>query len=116
MMPESIYEVTRGDYKGFIEQIKPECKRVEIVEINKTHTATKTYSIKNNKCLCSRVTYSADYGDPEPEVYYIFEMPDDDERQTPIPKLQIALTTKEEVQALFNFLAEQAKKENNKND
>lgn len=112
----SIYEVTRNEYKGFIEQIKPEHRRVEVVEIDPIHTATKTFSINTGKCLCSRLTYSANYGEPEPEKYYVFEMPEDYERQAPIPKQQIVLETKEEVQAFFDFLAQQAKKETNKND
>ena len=112
----SIYEVTRDEYKGFIEQIKPECRRVEVIKINDTHTAAKIFSLKTGKCLCSRVSYTAEYGKPEPEKYYVFEMPDDDERQAPIPKQQIVLETKEQVQALFDFLAQQAKKENNKDD
>ena len=41
----SIYEVTRGEYKGFVEQIKPECRRVEVVEIDSIHTATKIFSV-----------------------------------------------------------------------
>ena len=38
--------------------------------------------------------------------YYFFEMPEPYERQAPIPKLQITLTTKEEVQAFFNFISD----------
>ena len=112
----SIYEVTRNEYKGFIEQIKPEHRRVETVEIDDRHTATKTFSINTGKCLCSRLTYIADYGEPEPEKYYIFEMPENYERQAPIPKRQIVLESKEEVQAFFDFLAKQIKEEKNKND
>lgn len=111
MRPESIYEVTRADYTGFVEQIKPECRRVEVVEIDKTHTATKIFSKNTNKCLCSRVTYTAEYGDPEPEIYYIFEMPENYERQAPIPKIRVTLHTKEEVQKFFDYFAEQRKKE-----
>ena len=112
----SIYEVTRNEYKGFIEQIKPEHRRVETVEIDDRHTATKTFSINTGKCLCSRLTYIADYGEPEPEKYYIFEMPENYERRAPIPKRQIVLESKEEVQAFFDFLAKQIKEEKNKND
>lgn len=112
----NIYEVTRNEYKGFVEQIKPECRRVEIIEIDKAHTAAKIFSIKTGKCLCSRISYTTEYGESEPEKYYVFEMPDKDERQAPIPKQQIVLETKEEVQAFFDFLAKKAKEENNKND
>ena len=114
MIDNSIYEVTRNEYKGFVEQIKPECRRVEIEEVDKKHTATKIFSINTGKCLCSRVTYSVDYGTPEPEKYYVFEMPENYERQAPIPKQQIVLKTKEEVQAFFDFLAKNKKE--NKND
>ena len=109
MLDYSIYEVTRGDYKTFVEQIKPEYREVKTEQVGDTHTATKIYSKKTNKCLCSRVMYSANYGEPEPEKYYIFEMPDNDERRAPIPHYQLKLETKEEVQAFFNFLQEQQK-------
>ena len=113
MMPESIYEVTRADYTSFVEQIKPECRRVEVIEIDKIHTATKIFSKNTNKCLCSRVTYTAEYGDPEPEIYYIFEMPEDYERQAPIPKMRITLNSKEEVQKFFDYFAQQRKEKKN---
>lgn len=103
-MDSSIYEVTRDDYKGFVNQIKPECRDVRIEEIGDTHVAAKIYSKKTGKCLCSRVAYSADYGDPDPEKYYIFEMPDNDERCAPIPVQRITLTSKEEVQAFFDVV------------
>lgn len=103
-MDNSIYEVTREDYKGFVNQIKPECRDVKIEEIGETHVAAKIYSKKTGKCLCSRVAYSADYGDPDPERYYIFEMPDNDERCAAIPVQRITLTSKEEVQAFFDAI------------
>ena len=103
-MDSSIYEVTRDDYKGFVSQIKPECRDVRIEEIGDTHIAAKIYSKKTGKCLCSRVAYSADYGDPDPEKYYLFEMPDNDERCAPIPVQRITLTSKEEVQAFFDAI------------
>ena len=103
-MDSSIYEVTRDDYKGFVNQIKPECRDVKIEEIGDTHVAAKIYSKKTGKCLCSRVAYSVDYGDPDPEKYYIFEMPDNDERCAPIPVQRITLTSKEEVQAFFDVV------------
>ena len=103
-MDNNIYEVTRDDYKGFVSQIKPECRDVRIEEIGDTHIAAKIYSKKTGKCLCSRVAYSADYGDPDPEKYYLFEMPDNDERCAPIPVQRITLTSKEEVQAFFDAI------------
>ena len=55
-----------------------------------------------NKLLCAREYCSLE---DVPEKYYIFEIPDNDERQAPIPKYQLKLETKEEVQAFFDFLA-----------
>lgn len=116
MIDKNLYEVSRNEYKGFVEQIKPEYRRIEIEKVDKEHTAAKIFSINTGKCLCSRVTYSADYGEPESEKYYVFEMPEKYERQAPIPKQQLILETKEEVQAFFDFLAKKMKEENNKND
>lgn len=113
MLDYSIYEVTRGDYKGFVQQLKPEYREVKVEEIGNTHTATKIYSKKTGKCLCSRISYTAEYGEKEPEKYYIFEMPDDDERGPAVPFVNLQLETKEEVQAFFNFLAQQNKEKNN---
>lgn len=109
MIPESIYEVTRADYTSFVEQIKPEYRKVEVVEIDPIHTATKIFSPNTGKCLCSRVTYTAEYGDPEPEIYYIFEMPENYERLAPIPKMRITLNSKEEVQKFFDYFAQKQK-------
>lgn len=111
MFPESIYEVTRDEYIGFVEQIKPECRRVEVEQIDPRHTAAKIFSVNTGKCLCSRVAYSANYGEPEPETYYVFEMPEVDERKPPIPKRKIILTTKEEVQALFDYISKKQKEQ-----
>lgn len=107
-METSIFEVTRDDYKSFFEQIKPECRRVEVEKLNYNHISTKTYSKKTGKCLCSKVTYNSDNEENyTPEKYYIFEFPDDDERRPPIPHVKVELKTKEEVQAFFDFLAKQ---------
>ena len=109
MIPESIFEVTRADYMSFIEQIKPEYREIKVVNIDPIHTATKVFSKNTGKCLCSRLTYTAQYGDPEPEIYYIFEMPENYERLAPIPKTQIVLNSKEEVQKFFDYFAQKRK-------
>ena len=113
MLDESIYEVTRADYASFVEQIKPEFRDVKEMEIGDRHTATKIYSKKTGKCLCSRVTHNGKIGDPEPEKYYIFEMPNDEERQPPIPKLHLNLETREEIQAFFSAIAKLIKEKKN---
>lgn len=112
MLDQSIYEVTRDDYKGFINQIKPECREVKEEQVGYKHIATKIFSKKTGKCLCSRLTDTADNENHEPEKYFIFEMPDDDERQPPTQTVKVVLNTKEEVQKFFDFLAQQKEKNN----
>lgn len=101
-MDNSIFEVSRAEYKSFIEEIKPEYRRVEEVELDKWYKATKVFSKKTDKCLASRVTHLLDGDKHEPERYYIFEMPDDDERQAAIPRIKVVLETKEQVQAFLD--------------
>ena len=94
-MDNSIYEVTREDYKGFVNQIKPECRDVKIEKIGTTHVAAKVFSKKTG------------------EKYYIFEMPDWDERCEPVPVRKLVLETKEEVQAFFDAIAKLQKEKQN---
>lgn len=112
MIDESIYEVTRDDYKGFVNEIKPEFRDIRVEDIGVSHIAAKIYSKKTGKCLCSRVGVKPDSGFEGPEKYYIFEMPDNDERRAPTPVYKLQLETKEEVQAFFDFINKQKEKEN----
>ena len=98
-MENSIYEVSRVDYATFVEQIKPECRDIKV---NKK--STDIYSKQTGKILCSRV---APKNKNAHEKYYIFNSPEPEERCAPIPKFQLNLETKEEVQAFFNFLSNQ---------
>lgn len=100
-MNESIFEVTRSDYKSFVERLVPGMGNVKEEELDRLTTATKIFSKRTGKCWCSRVCRKGDK-----EKYFIFEYPEDDEWGPPIPKVKISLETKEEVQALFDALAE----------
>ena len=114
---KDIFSVTRADYKDFVLQIKPEARRVETVELNNYTTATKIFSKNTGKCLCSRVSYRAggpDDSENRPEEYFIFEMPEDDERLEPIPRVQVELTTIEQVQKLFDGLSKMSKEHSKK--
>ena len=105
MKNDSIYEVTREDYKSFIEQIKQECRRVETVKINDKFTAVKVFSNRTGKHLASRIYDSREsVTNREPERYYIFELPNPNETIPPIPKVKVVLETKEQVQALIDGL------------
>lgn len=107
MMNESIFEVTREDYKAFVERLIPGMGEVKEEELDRWTMATKIYSKRTGKCWCSRVCKKE-----EKEKYFIFEYPDDDEWGPPVPKMKITLETKEEVQALFDALAELRKQQN----
>lgn len=108
-MDNSIYEVTRDDYVGFLQQIKPEAMKEETEKLN-DFIFIKTYSINSGIHLCSKIIPIKDNKMDIPH-YYIFNMPDDQERQPPKPVRKIVLETKEEVQEFFNILSKISKKE-----
>lgn len=113
-MNNSIYQVNREDYKSFIEQIIPGCGETK-QESAGIYLFTYLYSKKTGKKLCGRRSFIGENSHKkEPELYYIYEMPDNDERREPIPKMKLVLNSKEEVQAFFDALSK-ANKEN-KND
>ena len=98
-MENNIYEVERNDYVGFIGQIKKECKTVEVIGSGEPYTEINTYSLDKERLFARRCIW-----DTGEEKYYIFEMPDNDERCAPIPVQRITLTSKEEVQAFFDAI------------
>lgn len=106
-MDNEIYEVNRDQYAGFMSEIKPECLDVEVSHLEDC-TIIKVQSKKTGKHLCSRII-------PEEaeEHYYIFNMPDGDERQRGRPVRKITLETKEEVQTFFDALSKVMKGEKN---
>lgn len=107
MKNKEIYEVSRDEYAGFLDQIKPECRDVQKIEEDDTITLN-VYSKKTNKLLCSRVAPQNAY-----ERYYVFNMPDNDECRAAKPVQKIVLETKEEVQAfldIINKLSHEGKK------
>ena len=97
-MDNSIYEVERDEYAGFIGQLNKEMMDVEQYYENNM-TIMKIKSKNTGIHLCTRII-----PDEGMEHYFIFNMPADDERIAPKPVLKINLNTKEEVQAFFNAL------------
>ena len=108
-MYNSLYEVSRDEYVGFVHQIKPECKDIETEFIN-DYTIIKTVSKKTGIHFCSRII--PDDGNGK-EHYFVFNMPEDDERQPGKPVRKITLETKEEVQSFLDVLSK-VMKENKK--
>lgn len=97
-MDNSIYEVERDDYVGFISQLNKEmCDLEKFYE--QDLTILKIKSKKTGIHLCTRVI--SNQGD---EHYYVFNMPLDEERIPPKPVMKITLDNKEDVQKFFNIL------------
>jgi len=98
-MDNSVYEVERDDYAAFIGQLNKSMMDVENY-VEQNYTFLKIKSRKTGKHLSTRIISHED-GE---EKYFIFQMPDDDERVAPKPIRKITLETKEEVQAFLNAL------------
>ena len=98
-MDNSIYEVERGDYVGFLEQIRPDCKDSSVQHFEDT-TVIKVFSRTTGMHLATRIIPEAG-----PEHYYVFTMPLPEERCDPKPVQQVELKTREEVQKFFDILS-----------
>lgn len=109
-MNKELYEVDRQYYKDFISQIKPSARDVVIEEDDQIAT-TKVISINTKKLLCARESHKKTQ---VPEKYYIYNMPEQDETQPFIPKRQLVLETREQVQAFFDFLSKYQKEHDEK--
>lgn len=98
-MDNSIYEVECDEYVGFIGQLNKSMMDVEHCALEEENMfIVKIKSKKTGIHLCSRVI---DNGE---EHYFVFNMPNDEERVPPKPVRKITLETKEEVQAFFDVL------------
>jgi len=96
-MDNSIYEVDRDDYVGFIGQLNKEMMDVEQY-YEEDLTIMKIRSKNTGIHLCTRIISD------EGEHYYVFNMPADDERIEPKPVMKVTLNSKEEVQKFFDAL------------
>ena len=97
-MDNSIYEVSRDEYAGFIGQLnKEKCDVEKFYEQDLTIIKIETKATGTH--FCTRII--PDSGE---EHYFVFNMPADDERVAPKPVMKITLDTKEQVQEFFNAL------------
>lgn len=99
-MNKDIYEVEKEDYVGFLSQIKPNSLEKQVIE-NPNCTIFNFNSKLTNKLLCSHEIYQ----DDKKEYYYIYKMPDDQERCEPPRIKKLHLETREEVQAFFDIIS-----------
>lgn len=98
MFDDEVYEVTRDDFKGFIDQIKPECFTYE--EYQGEIHELKVISMDGSRHFASIKQLIPD----EDVHYYIYDMPHEDERRAGHAVRKITLTTPDEVKAFFNVL------------
>ena len=106
-MDNSIYEVTRDEYAGFIGQLNKQMCDVEQFFENGV-TIMKIKSKATSTHFCTRIIPEDDI-----EHYFIFNMPEDNERIAPKPVMKVTLETKEEVQAFFDALNKLQKEDKN---
>ena len=97
-MDNSIYEVSRDEYAGFIGQLNKQMMDIEQF-YEEDVTIIKIRSKNTGLHLCTRIIPSE--GE---EHYFVFNMPASDERIAPKPVMKIKLETKEEVQNFFDAL------------
>lgn len=107
-MDKDIFEVSRDEYAGLIGEMKVKCFDME-KEYQNTDIYIRLKSKKTGKLITERIIH-----DNSEEQYYIFELPNIDERLAPKKIRQYQLETKEEVQAFFNILNKLQKKENDR--
>ncbi len=96
-----IYRVDRDEYVGFLSSIKPTARLTETIKDN-GYTFIKTRSNTTDVHFCTRIVPPNE--SDENEQYYIFNMPNEDERQPEQPRVKIRLETQEEVQIFFDVL------------
>lgn len=100
-MNKEIYQVERDDYIGFVRQIKPGCAELKVVE-TKDYTIANLYSKKSDTLLCAR---EIPVDEDKETLYYIYNMPEPDERCAAKPVRKLTLETREEVQAFFDVIS-----------
>ena len=109
-MDNSIYEVERDDYVGFLRQLNRE--KMDLETYN--YPEGEILKIKSKKTGTHLATCITD-NEKQETHYYIFNMPDNDERIEPKGVMKLTLNTKEEVQAFINIL-NKVQAEAHKND
>ena len=97
-MNKEIYQVERDEYAGLIGEMKTSCFDME-KEYNEDNIHIKLVSKKTGHVISERIIDAE-----QNETYYIYELPENDERMAPKKIRQYRLESKEEVQAFFDIL------------
>ena len=102
-MDNSRFEATRDEYVGFLGEINKSMMNIEQYQ-EADMTIIKVISKATGIHLCTRIIPKEGQ-----EHYFIFNMPEDNERVMPKPVMKITLDSKEEVQNFFNALSKLSK-------
>ena len=98
-MYEDIYEVSRDEFKGFIDQIDPAyIDRVDLEYDN--YKEVKAVSKDGKRHFAS----IKQFPDEETVHYYVYDMPQDNERRAAKMIRKITLGSQEDVKAFFEIL------------
>lgn len=100
-----MYKVEYEDYIGFVNQLKKGTFNSKVEEYD-TKKRLEIISNKTGKVLAAQEVYS-----DEESNFFIYEMPDDDERRAAPKVRKIVLETEEEVKAFFKLLNKAVKKD-----
>lgn len=96
-----LYEVTRDEYKGFVAQIQPSCVTMVTEELGRSKIARWGYSNKTQRKLFGQIYNDEDYE----YKYYVFEMPDNNERKAPPVVRHVVLNDPQDVEDFFKALS-----------
>ena len=98
MFDNEIYEVTRDEFKGFIDQIKPECIEYSVHELDGLKSLRIFAKNDSERLFAEQVIKD------EEVQYFVYEMPHDNERRAAKAIRKIVLESPEEVKAFFDIL------------
>ena len=97
-MDNSIYEVERDDFKGFIDQLNPKCIDYAVYELGELKSIRIFAKDDHDRLFAEQVIKNGE------SSYFVYEMPEKCERIEPKPVRKITLETKEEVEHFFKAL------------
>jgi len=100
MFEDEVYEVSRDEFKGFMDQIKPD----SFDHINLDYDNYREIKLVSKDGLRHFSSIKQLPNDDDIH-YYIYDMPNDDERQEAKMVRKITLGSQEDVKAFFEILS-----------
>lgn len=98
---DDLYEVSRSEYSGFVRSVKPEIRDIREYGDSDGTIHIELWSKTHNIRLCGRISNPQTN---DPERYYIWDYPEENEMQEWTPGRRIVLDTPQQVQAVFDAI------------